>query len=386
MISPPGDEDWYSVTIPTPLRLRIGTLPPILGTGPIADIEDSTLELLDSQGNSLAYDDIDGPSLHSELSLDLPAGTYTIIVGGFQGLVVGGYQLFVDCEAPFASATEGAEPNGDPGATPAGTPTPIGCDTVAQGAISISMDEDWFQLDVTRATLVIVTTGDPAGTSMPIFDTVMDLLDASGAVLDTSDDAFYGTLYSRVERVLPPGRYYAAVRGYQTATGGYSLQVECIDGFAGLLLHGTGCTGSNGIPTIFERVSPGFGETFEAPVIGSTFSIDAAGLPSNSVTVGLAGLSNTTYGGASLPFDLALLGAGGCRLQTSVEISIPLPTDASGQTLWALEVPYDPAIVGGTVYLQLFTPDAGAPGGLTVSNLAEAVVGTRVRWVQRLFP
>ncbi len=378
LISPLGDRDWYSISIFSPTRLSLRTEPPTLVAD---DLYDSALDLLDASGSLLAHDDLSGPSYHSELALDLPAGSYYVVVSGYQDREDGGYQLFVDCGPPFVSAIEAPEPNGDPRGTPPGHPSPVQCGSVASGAIVGAGDADWYKLHLVRGRTVVARTYSPAGPG--IADTVLELRAADGSLVDMNDDEFVGNPYSRVEHVLPPGLWYVVVRGAGGVSGAYRLDIDCRTGFAGLILRGSGCAGTYGDPEFLPRTGSSFGEVYESPVMGSTFSTDVVRLPPNAIALGLVGLSDGSFGGVSLPLDLTPFGAPGCALQTSVDAVVLLPADAIGRVTWPIEIPYDPQLVGATFHMQVAAFDAGVPFGMVLSNLASAVIGTRARFVTR---
>lgn len=67
------------------------------------------------------------------------------------------------------------------------------------------------------------------GTTLPplLTDSVLWLYgpNSSSTLIAYNDD--YGTLASRIERFIEPGIYYPTVGGYSSATGSYSLEMNC---------------------------------------------------------------------------------------------------------------------------------------------------------------
>ena len=129
---------------------------------------------------------------------------------------------------------------------------------------------------------------------------------------------------------------------------------------------GTGCAGTGGTPTL--QAANG-----SLPVAGSQFNVQVSGMPWNTPAFMFMGTSNTSYGGAPLPFDLAPIGAPGCILRAPGTFLFGVP-NVLGTGLWNYSIPYLP---GQVFYNQaiIFDPAANSLG-LTVSNVGEAVIGS----------
>jgi hypothetical protein len=129
---------------------------------------------------------------------------------------------------------------------------------------------------------------------------------------------------------------------------------------------GTGCPGTGGTPTL--QAANG-----SLPVAGSQFNVQVSGMPWNTPAFMFMGTSNTSYGGAPLPFDLAPIGAPGCVLRAPGTYLFGVP-NVLGTGLWNYSIPYLP---GQVFYNQaiIFDPAANSLG-LTVSNVGEAVIGS----------
>ena len=96
--------------------------------------------------------------------------------------------------------------------------SPISLGSETAGKLSAG-DEDYFVIEMTHAgTLVAYTTGDT--------DTYGSILDSSGSVLTSNDEAGPGSNF-RVSASVSPGIYYIRVRGYGSLTAGsYTLYAD----------------------------------------------------------------------------------------------------------------------------------------------------------------
>ncbi|MHC4852023.1 MAG: hypothetical protein ACYTF5_08400, partial [Planctomycetota bacterium] len=110
------------------------------------------------------------------------------------------------------------------------------------------------------------------------------------------------------------------------------------------------CAGSN-IPTLSNT---------GVPSLGTKFSVDLANGRANAPAIFIVGLSKTVWGTTRLPWDLASLGAGGCKLYVSLDVELKVTTDGSGKFVQQLTVPNDPALRGVKFYNQYAVGDVGA--------------------------
>lgn len=379
-ISPGGDHDWWQIDV-------LQTTSVLLVTGPslqrAAAVGDSTLELWDANGLSLATNDDGGPGAYSQITYTLQPGRYYADVAGFGGTNTGGYRILVHVlPNPTNPVAEAAEPNGDP--RNGGNPTPIGCDQFGTGEIVTAGgsppggDDDWWSFTTARAgwvtlyTLPDATTASPSG---PVPDTELWLYDAQYRQVAYDDDNGFG-LFSEVGAWLPAGSYFARVEGFGTnEVGGYLLRIECSGGLAGFATLAAGCPRSNGVvPSVRTR-------DLEAALLGTTFVADFVGLPANSTVFPFLGFSTvrTTAGNFALPLDLGLIGAPGCQLASDPLAAIALPTTAYGTASLALTIALDPALVGVVLYTQavVLDPAANAFGAVT-SDVGAIVIGDRL--------
>jgi hypothetical protein len=129
---------------------------------------------------------------------------------------------------------------------------------------------------------------------------------------------------------------------------------------------GAGCVGTSGTPTL---ATVGF------PDQGATFRCNVTGVRSGQPGAMLVGGSTTSWNGLTLPFDLQSLGAPGCALRTSIDVTVTLATGAGAPTT-TLAVPRNAALIGGSFHLQYASVDPGSNGlGLTLSNALRATIG-----------
>ncbi len=135
-----------------------------------------------------------------------------------------------------------------------------------------------------------------------------------------------------------------------------------------VLPFGNGCAGGlAGAPTI--------GSAGGAPVIGNgTFALTMSGGPASSLANGLIiGASNTTWLIFNLPMALGIFGAPACTLFASADVILsPIATDPTGFATITLPIPNQPSIVGGSVFVQFFSPFTPT---LAMTNGAEVRIG-----------
>lgn len=138
--------------------------------------------------------------------------------------------------SPVGLVLEGPEPNGSPGS--GGTPTLATCGDQCDGVIQTGGDQDWWQFTLTQGVLLQAVTSPGLsvfGMPSPIGNTVLEIRDATFALVATNDDymlqytsAIARGSYSFCEVELAPGTYYAVVRAFTaTQTGAYTLDLRC---------------------------------------------------------------------------------------------------------------------------------------------------------------
>jgi hypothetical protein len=134
--------------------------------------------------------------------------------------------------------------------------------------------------------------------------------------------------------------------------------------------YGAGCAGTAGIPSLGALGC-------NPPFIKETFTIELTNVPASSTPILVFGLSNTRWGGATLPMDLSFMGFTGCSLLASLNFTLPMTVTGSVARVVA-PLSNDNRLVGFTFFNQAFVPDASAnSGGATLSNAVAATVGRR---------
>lgn len=124
---------------------------------------------------------------------------------------------------------------------------------------------------------------------------------------------------------------------------------------------GTGCTGSNGIPTL---------DLVTAPRLGGTYALEVDNMPAAPGLYAMVLGFDTTFfvGLGPLPLDLGALGAPGCALLVDAGArTFALHNGNTAQ--FALTVPNEPSFAGIEFANQAWVLDAPANAlGVTVSN------------------
>lgn len=369
-----GDRDWWSFTVSQQTSLLIETGPSLQNGNVLVD---TTIDLRDSSGASLASDDDGGYGRYSQIEYTVPAGTYYLDVGGY-GTLTGDYRVFLyQVAIPQSPVAEAAEPNGDPRF--GGTPSTILCNQVGAGEILNSGgsppggDDDWWTLTTTQAGFSTIRTLPDSATLTgfgPIKDTRIWVYDAQFNLVAENDDA--RGRFSELTTWLEAGTYHVDVQGYGAGDiGTYYLSVSCPQTEAAFHAFAGGCTGSNGrAPRVATR-------DLELPILGATFVVDFVDMPASAAFFPLLGFSNTmTSGGVGLPFDLGLIGATGCSLGIDPLATLGAVATSTGTGTLGLAVPATSALIGVVVFTQAIVADPGVnPLGITTSNVAAIAVG-----------
>jgi hypothetical protein len=112
------------------------------------------------------------------------------------------------------------------------------------------------------------------------------------------------------------------------------------------------------------------------PKLGGSYKLELSRAVANSVALLFFGFSDSTWNGIPLPFDLAGLGAPGCKILASGHIVLVVPTDANGLATHDAGVPNDQNLCGGAVYNQMWVFDPQANQlGFAGTNAGKAVMG-----------
>ena len=132
---------------------------------------------------------------------------------------------------------------------------------------------------------------------------------------------------------------------------------------------GTGCAGANGIPTL---TCPGL------PRVGASTTLALANLPKSAPHLGQLyfGVSDKLWGTQPLPWDLSVLAMPGCKLYVSLDLPVSFSTGTTGSTQLWFPVPYDPYLLGQSLFVQadIFDPAANLLG-VSMSNAGKLTLG-----------
>lgn len=150
--------------------------------------------------------------------------------------------------------------------------------------------------------------------------------------------------------------------------GRISYETCTFSGNAASGVYGTGCANSAGfIPTLAPTSDP---------VLGSSLDLEVdAQLPALAGVLMLYGLGKDTFSGLPLPLDLGVIGAPGCDLAMTGDLSSLLLANPGANTV-SLPIPNNPALQCFTFYQQAAVVDFAANQlGFVLSNASAAVIG-----------
>ncbi len=112
------------------------------------------------------------------------------------------------------------------------------------------------------------------------------------------------------------------------------------------------------------------------PQLGGTFALHFARAAPNAPGVLIQGFPLSTWGSASIPFDLTALGAPGCALHARPDAVVALCADGAGRGSLPIQVPADPAFTGQEYRQQLLFLDQAANGlGISATRAVALRVG-----------
>jgi len=245
-----------------------------------------------------------------------------------------------------------------------------------QGTITAG-DSDWVKVYLSGFDTFTFNVAGTGGLQTQIYDTVLNLRDASGNIIRTDDDSGPGS-FSKITGYVPSsGYYFVEVKGYDAAAvGNYTLSVQRLDPWtfdhsgdyndemvAGALLRwGKAWTGVSGTPaTVTWGVrqsdpncvdAPGFAAPFSqlsaeqvtvvklamqffSEVCGLTFNQVNPGGTTNDATILVSNYTSTTDGAGAYTFlPGTSANSGDIRFNTdSVATSGLLPGDYSVLTI-----------------------------------------------------
>jgi hypothetical protein len=223
------DVDVYRMELATAQVVRLETFQGTRGQCPSS--LDTGLVLQDAAGMQLTVDDDNGIGWCSAITVSLQPGTYYVQVVPVDMSSSQSYSLEVVLQ-------EGVGPEYEPNETLTGATSLRGVDSFINGSITTS-DADVFRLTLTERKSLRVELLEGASQKYcdaRELDSVLELIDSTGAVLVSDDDDGRGYC-SRIDGTgatpddvmaanLPPGTYYLRVRSSMASnTFDYRLSV-----------------------------------------------------------------------------------------------------------------------------------------------------------------
>ncbi|MEZ5964673.1 MAG: S8 family serine peptidase [Planctomycetota bacterium] len=134
-------------------------------------------------------------------------------------------------------------------------------------------------------------------------------------------------------------------------------------------IDGAGCPGTGGIPSAHPSGNPRINSSF---TVNLTYA-----RPSTSAFMFL-GVSNSSWLGIGLPFNLTGLGAPNCFLRVSGEVVASVPVGATGTGGFTLALPNATNLIGAAVFSQFLVLDPPINTlDLVASNSLRIVIGDR---------
>lgn len=174
-----------------------------------SDEFDTYIEVFDGSGNSLNFDDDGGDGTNSALEFTAPgAGTYTLLVRSFFGTADGEYTLAVSGDGGNTDGTLGTLLGGNSGGS---TETFEGDATGDKVEYDVNFEQgQTVQID-------LISSG---------FDALLEIRDASGALIESNDDGGEGT-NSQITFTAPNNATYTLVVSAfgGSPSGAYTLTV-----------------------------------------------------------------------------------------------------------------------------------------------------------------
>lgn len=134
---------------------------------------------------------------------------------------------------------------------------------------------------------------------------------------------------------------------------------------------GNGCSSGLGTPALelSGQIGPWTGERYE---------FGLANVSPGAAAVMLTGFANQSWGGRTLPAELAFLGAPGCFLHLEPFVSYPFSVGPSGALRWSITVPSQVSFAGIGFFDQAVVVAPGAnPAGIVVSNALLSTIGVK---------
>lgn len=127
------------------------------------------------------------------------------------------------------------------------------------------------------------------------------------------------------------------------------------------------CPGGSAVPALSNT---------GLPKLGTTYAVDLSKAKAKTAAILITGLSKQTWGPIKLPLDLSPLGAKGCSLLVSYDITAATATSAGGTASSSIPVPNDKNLTGIQVHHEWMVVDAANALGLVFSNGGTATLGS----------
>lgn len=209
-----GDRDWHRLNASVGVTYIIDL---VGGTGP-DELADPLLELFDSAGNRIGFNDNSGGTDNSQLTFTAPAnGDFFFAASAADGAGTGSYAMRVRIRE--ADGTEGDVPN-DPS-----TEARVEVGGRYDGELRPEGDRDWIKVNLSGGSVYDISMTGRGGD--PLADPYLRIFDARGNELASNDD-YEGSRDSFLEAFSPTssGTYYVSAGSYRDAgAGNYRVQV-----------------------------------------------------------------------------------------------------------------------------------------------------------------
>lgn len=177
---------------------------------------DPEVQVFDSLGRSLAYNDNFNGTTNSGLNFQFVPGTYYIAVAASGDRSTGGFNIWSNFQALVARDDHGGFINDSTGISLSSNGAAFG-----SGVISTSQDRDMFFFTATRFSNQYVIRVNGASNNL---DTIVSVFNSAGQRIATNDDTF-GT-NSRVFFSAAAGEtFYVAVDGKENSTGQFNMAI-----------------------------------------------------------------------------------------------------------------------------------------------------------------
>ena len=206
-----GDYDYYKFTLTENRYVKIYT------TGSTDTYGHLKAPSACDDGNiwdsNIDYDNNDGDGSNFYIGRALEAGDYYVIVRHNSGSGSGDYTLHLDCEVDDGNSCD--------------TVTPIACGGSVNGNIGGGDDLDFFTFTVSERTFIkAYTTGSTNTRGWMINPTNCDDSTYNSNNIEGDDNDGDGNNFL-VDHEVEPGTYYVIVEGYGSASGDYTLHLDC---------------------------------------------------------------------------------------------------------------------------------------------------------------